>query len=370
MANSPPDISKAMKELEELRRSQSRKIPDGLYSDNRLNTFDSSLHPEILCGIITDVNDTSSIAASRKCIKSIRDTNSNIWPLIVPAVTPETLPRALYSFGKSIKDWTWPIKPGTSRLDIKSGLRVHAYGAVHYKKVVACLVSHMIGWRMSMAMNAPVMILEHDALFTRQFDFDKFPRDWAKQNCVIGLNNPLGATRKAMDYFNKVGSYESAANLGRRDVYYRGERVVNYKGGFVEGLSKDPRDVAKIHIHEDDKDDKFYVDKRAIENPNYNSTLVKEINLAQVGPTKLNTPSAFYREVPWIDDKSVPQGLAGNSAYIMNPIPARRLFEIMDDVGLWPNDALMCKQLLGGHMMRQAYPYFTTLQGVASTTQG
>ena len=31
MANSPPDISKAMKELEENRRKESRKIPDKLY---------------------------------------------------------------------------------------------------------------------------------------------------------------------------------------------------------------------------------------------------------------------------------------------------------------------------------------------------
>ena len=95
--------------------------------------------------------------------------------------------------------------------------------------------------------------------------------------------------------------------------------------------------------------------------------LVKEINLAQVWPTKLNTPSGFYRDVPWIDDKSVPQGLAGNSAYIMNPIPARRLFEIMDDVGLWPNDALMCKQLIKN--MGVTKTFYTRVQGLGSTTK-
>ena len=49
---------------------------------------------------------------------------------------------------------------------------------------------------------------------------------------------------------------------------------------------------------------------------------------------------------------------------------ARTMFKLIDEHGLWPNDALMCKQLLGDHLLKVAYPYYTALQGIKSTTQG
>ena len=76
-----------------------------------------------------------------------------------------------------------------------------------------------------------------------------------------------------------------------------------------------------------------------------------------------------YVDVPWIDDnQDQPQGLAGNSAYIVSPQAAKKLLDKINDIGLWPNDALMCKQLFP--YLKQAYPFYTKLQGVQSTTQG
>lgn len=50
--------------------------------------------------------------------------------------------------------------------------------------------------------------------------------------------------------------------------------------------------------------------------------------------------------VPAIDNFDVPQGLAGNSAYIIKPNGARNLIVAVQRYGLWPNDAIMCKQLI------------------------
>jgi len=75
-------------------------------------------------------------------------------------------------------------------------------------------------------------------------------------------------------------------------------------------------------------------------------------------------------DAPWVDDnRDAPQGLAGNSAYIIKPDMARSLFTKCEEIGLWPNDALMCKQIFP-FKLKQIYPFVTELQGVKSTTQG
>ena len=73
---------------------------------------------------------------------------------------------------------------------------------------------------------------------------------------------------------------------------------------------------------------------------------------------------------PWVDDdKYIPQGIAGNSAYVISPNMAIRLLKKVDEVGLWPNDALMCKQFFP-NQLKQIYPFVTELQGIQSTTTG
>lgn len=51
-------------------------------------------------------------------------------------------------------------------------------------------------------------------------------------------------------------------------------------------------------------------------------------------------------EVPWIDERNVPQGLPGNSAYYIKPKGAMKLLSLVREYGAWPNDAIMCKQLM------------------------
>ena len=51
--------------------------------------------------------------------------------------------------------------------------------------------------------------------------------------------------------------------------------------------------------------------------------------------------------VPTIDNEIVPQGLAGGSAYYITPYGAERAMHLVKKHGLWPNDALLCRQFFG-----------------------
>ena len=70
---------------------------------------------------------------------------------------------------------------------------------------------------------------------------------------------------------------------------------------------------------------------------------------------------------PYIDSVNVPQGLAGNSAYIIKKEGAEKMLELVKEHGLWPNDALMCKQLVGAKL-GVTTNFYTRVQGTRSTT--
>lgn len=245
--------------------------------------------PVFLGLVISMINDHTSTVATRKVVKSIQDTKSDIMPFVMPATTPATLNQDLLQFGKTLEDWTYPKSPAEKRLDLKSGLTLTGYNAKDYTKVVSCMVSHMKAWFVAAMVGdgRPVVVLEHDAIFTRRFKASDFP---SQSGGIIGLNDPRGATRKSAVYY---------------DV------VINSTG-----------DLAYPHI----------------------------------------------KPAPMVDDENVPQGLAGNSAYIIYPRAARHMLELVSKYGLWPNDALMCNQLVP--YLKHTYPFYTTLQGVQSTTQG
>ena len=70
--------------------------------------------------------------------------------------------------------------------------------------------------------------------------------------------------------------------------------------------------------------------------------------------------------VPKIDELFVPQGLAGNSAYIIKPAGAKSLIDKVNELGAWPNDALMCYQNI--KRLGVSTTYYTKVQGLPSTT--
>ncbi len=67
-------------------------------------------------------------------------------------------------------------------------------------------------------------------------------------------------------------------------------------------------------------------------------------------------------------DDGRPDGLAGNSAYVIAPIAAKQCIWLYENVGVWPNDATLCRQLVPGLM--QVYPFVTEVRQKQSTTGG
>ena len=72
--------------------------------------------------------------------------------------------------------------------------------------------------------------------------------------------------------------------------------------------------------------------------------------------------------VPRIDQQVVPQGLAGNSAYIIKPWAAKKVIETVKRIGAWPNDALLCYQNFNMNFLGVTKKYYTKVQGTPSTT--
>jgi len=69
------------------------------------------------------------------------------------------------------------------------------------------------------------------------------------------------------------------------------------------------------------------------------------------------------------DGENNPDGLAGNSAYIITPAAAKKAIELQTSIGIWPNDALLCKQLFP-KKLKSYYPYITRVEQKKSTTTG
>lgn len=245
--------------------------------------------------VITMMNNSSSLYATRKLLNSIRTTNSQVSPIIWPATVPETIIPDIVSIygeaGANIK-YTWPQDPSADGIDYKTGLYKRAYKAVNVNNVIACAVSHMKLWKHCVDTNTPIMILEHDAIFTQMFEYSHLfrnPDANFENGGICGLNDPRGATRKAKVFFDKAVAY------GNKGVF--------------------------------------------------------------------KVPS-----VDEIGDDPLPQGLAGNSAYVIKPFAAKQLLDKVIEIGIWPNDALMCKQLFP--WMRISVPFYTTVQqqGKSTTT--
>tara|TARA_R110002153_G_scaffold23791_1_gene76518 strand:- start:755 stop:1447 length:693 start_codon:yes stop_codon:yes gene_type:complete len=163
--------------------------------------------------------------------------------------------------------------------DFASGLTKSAYQTKNPDARVACALSHYLLWKTAITLDEPILILEHDAAFVNKIDFDPDKSNmWA-----IGINNPLGATRRSREFYTTIANHP-----------------------------------------------------------------------------------AWVQPVPTIDKHDIPQGLAGNSAYIMKPQGAQKMIDLVKQFGLWPNDALMCKQLIP--RLGVTKKFYTNIQNLKSTT--
>lgn len=236
--------------------------------------------------IITMSDNAESLQLVKTCKESILKTNTVLEVEHFEATTPDTLSNHIFStFGKTLP-WTWSNSPEEDSMDFSLNLWRKAYQAVDQKRVHACAVSHFRLWKKSAEENETFVVLEHDAIFIKKFD----PKNYIhKKWGVLGLNNPIGNTRKAQRYHAQI-----------------------------ESQGKGIHDIPRVDMD---------------------------------------------GELP------LPMGLAGNSAYIIKPHAASKLLEKVEEIGMWPNDAIMCKQLFPG-LLKQVFPYYTDTQdNVSSTTK-
>ena len=185
---------------------------------------------------------------------------------------------AKVSMGGCGLKWNYPWEG--EEIDFASGLTKRAYPTKHPDRRIACALSHYRIWHECMVKDEAILVLEHDAEFIAKLDYQyildsKFD--------IVGINNPLAATRKAHQLKDLIES--------------SGQEILT---------------------------------------------------------------------IPDIDNFNVPQGLAGNSAYIIKPNGAKNVIDAAKQYGLWPNDALMCKQLIPN--MGVTRKFYTKVQGLPSTT--
>ena len=140
--------------------------------------------------IITLMNDAWSLSYAERCLQSIQDTESEIEATLFDATTPQTIfPVA----------WTWPTGKKITCPKNKFIFKIHKTYDNH--KRIALAQSHFRLWQMCVSMNEPIMILEHDALFTKKFTAQETS---AKLVGAYSINDPRGSPFKAKDYHNNL----------------------------------------------------------------------------------------------------------------------------------------------------------------------
>jgi GR25 family glycosyltransferase involved in LPS biosynthesis len=211
--------------------------------------------------VITLCDNEYSLAAARRCIASAKGVDPKLWPAFAAD-------EAMLVLGKFELQWTWG-RGG-------AGMNHHSYGG-NLEARIACALSHYMLWGICSIGTEPVMILEHDAVFVREFEPFEF-------DSICMINDPKKATPR-WEYW-------------RKKMISRG-------------------------------------------------------------------PGVWQKTVIFPDDR--PDGLAGNSAYVIKPDAARRLRALVDQYGLWPNDAIMCRQLIPE--LQEHYPFITEVQAERSTIQ-
>lgn len=264
--------------------------------------------------IITLIDDAASMKAAKRCIESIYDTKSYIEPFIYPAVDHTKAEDELY---KRNLEWEYPIAIPEQRFNMV----LTPYKTTNINKRIACALSHLNLWEMISEKIEPfknAIILEQDAVFERSFELKDYlyfdaVADW---EFVCSLNSPINATRKSTQFDKALKQSQKEDNKDLQDV------KIEFKKEFGVELAEEDEELAD-YIH---------------------------------------------YPCPYIDDPSIPQGLPGNSAYLITPMAAKKLVDkIHNETGLWPNDAVMCNQFFPD-MLYCAYPYYTKVQGNKSTT--
>jgi GR25 family glycosyltransferase involved in LPS biosynthesis len=223
--------------------------------------------------VITIKDNEYSEACAVRCIDSARKLCPDLDVEIFNAITPETSYKCIYSYPRK----------GQSVIHRATGLALSGYATDNIPAKVACTQSHEALWKRCVEEKEPILILEHDSVFTASPSFNVIQK-LLDDGDVCMINDPRRATR-------------------RGHLYH--QNIVKHGAGI------------------------FPIDG-------------------------VNT-----------DAENCPDGLAGASAYIITPKAAQQAIDFIMEHGIWPNDALICKQLFS---CKALYPYATKVIQSKSTT--
>jgi len=97
--------------------------------------------------------------------------------------------------------WNYPWEG--SQVDLVTGLKKSAYPTKNRNNRIACAISHYRLWLKCYAEKTPILIMEHDAYFTHRLKGYYSILDDTRYD-IVGINTPLGNTRRAQVFHQKV----------------------------------------------------------------------------------------------------------------------------------------------------------------------
>lgn len=295
--------------------------------------------------IITMVGHGMSEGQARRGYQSIIQTGSALQPVFFPATTPVTLKEDALKLALQVQEhvpefntdsliyqketstitdrwrinYTYPRIPGSSNrkavintvagrtqrgdgfYDPATDLVLKPYAGL-WKVTASCSLSHFRSWLQCIKLNEPIVVMEHDAMFVKNFNVSMIQEEPS--------NNQLAGSKEEVDPTRLISLNSPISKNG----------VVTRRG-------------------------KLYHEK--IQNK------LKIVKIAN--PPSINN-----------DDERYPQGLPGNSCYYITPWAAKELFKKISEIGIWPNDALICKEFFP--WVKVSTVYYTDIQKSAYST--
>lgn len=227
--------------------------------------------------VITLKNNPYSNEVAGRCIQSATKFGVEIEKFF--GVDKDTAEETMNKYGLK---WTWANNNASNAVCPITGLHQFPYRTNDLRAKIGCSMSHFLLWEKCIALDEPILILEHDAVFLRPL-----PKFEFKGICQI--NDPAGCTRRGGQWSQQM------IKRGGQGVFEK---------------------------------------------------------------TWVTTP----------EERHIPDGLAGNSAYVIKPHSAQELIDKYYELGIWPNDATMCKQIFP--YLEEYYPFITKVVQTKSTTIG
>lgn len=208
--------------------------------------------------ILTDMNDSNSLYSARKLAGSIIKTKSEIDFTYYPACTSQTVEQGLeklsYFDDPTKLKWSWPLKPGVANSELcpVTGITKQLPRSFSAEKAIANSVNHMMAMQYCIDINQPIVIMQNDAFFKRQFSLEGLKKDHELQiaknnNNWSGDITRMPATDVKSDLYNEdligLSLYGGGSHTTHLEDYFAGKRglwrIPNITNDYAEGFLAD-----------------------------------------------------------------------------------------------------------------------------------